>query len=88
MQEDAPQDLALVSWNVRSPRPWLPHWIWNMKGYAYNVTYGMDTYVYVIDNGLNPMNPVRPVAYSVQMLLTRLIGLSIGRLALWLERQC
>ncbi|KAL8692227.1 MAG: hypothetical protein Q9218_002703 [Villophora microphyllina] len=47
LQSNAPQDLDLVSWSVVKPPPW------KMKGYAYDVNFGQDTYIYVIDNGLN-----------------------------------
>ncbi|KAL8699224.1 MAG: hypothetical protein Q9201_006122 [Fulgogasparrea decipioides] len=47
LQPNAPQDLDIVSWSVVKPLPW------KMKGYAYDVKFGRDTYIYVIDNGLN-----------------------------------
>ncbi|KAI4137801.1 MAG: hypothetical protein L6R39_007089 [Caloplaca ligustica] len=50
LQTNAPQDLDLVSWSVVKPLPW------KMKGYAYDVNFGRDTFIYVIDNGLNGQN--------------------------------
>ena len=49
-QKDAPQDLDLVSW------PPLKDWVKKMPGYDYDVTAGLDTYVYIIDNGINMPN--------------------------------
>ena len=51
-QKDAPQDLDLVSW------PPLKRWVKDMPGYDYDVVAGLDTYVYVIDNGINMQNTV------------------------------
>lgn len=51
-QKNAPQDLDLVSW------PPLKHWVRKMPGYDYEVAAGFDTYVYVIDNGINMGNTV------------------------------
>lgn len=53
IQTDAPQDLDLVSWSVAKPLPR------KMSGYVYDLTFGRDTSVYVIDNGLNNLNKVR-----------------------------
>ena len=53
IQTDAPQDLDLVSWSVAKPLPR------KMSGYVYDLTFGTNTYVYVIDNGLNNLNKVR-----------------------------
>ena len=53
IQTDAPQDLGLVSWSVAKSLPW------KMRGYVYDLTFGRDTYIYVIDNGLNNLNKVR-----------------------------
>ena len=53
IQTDAPQDLDLVSWSVTKPLPW------KMKGYVYDLTFGRDCYIYIIDNGLNNLNKVR-----------------------------
>ena len=54
-QADAPQDLNVLSWP-----PWksLPR---RFPGYVYDVTKGVRTWIYVIDNGLNPQNSVRSV---------------------------
>ena len=49
-QPDAPQDLDLVSWSVAKLLPW------SMKGYACDVNFGRNTYIYIIDNGLNQMH--------------------------------
>ena len=54
-QRDAPQDLDLVSW---PPRKQLPA-SGNMPWFVYDVAKGIDTYVYVIDNGINEDNAVR-----------------------------
>ena len=51
-QKNAPQDLDLVSW------PPLKDWVRKMPGYDYEVTAGLDTYIYVIDNGVNMRNNV------------------------------
>lgn len=52
-QKNAPQDLDLVSW------PPLKKWVKKMPGYDYDVVAGLDTYVYVIDNGVNMQTTVR-----------------------------
>lgn len=54
-QPDAPQDLDLVSW---PPRKRLPVF-GKMPYYRYDVTKGVDTYIYIIDNGINKDNAVR-----------------------------
>ena len=54
-QRDAPQDLDLVSW---PPRKRLPIF-GKMQFYKYDVARGIDTYIYVIDNGMNQDNAVR-----------------------------
>lgn len=54
-QRDAPQDLDLVSW---PPRKRLPS-SGNLPWFVYDVAKGIDTYVYVIDNGINEDNAVR-----------------------------
>ena len=54
-QRDAPQDLDLVSW---PPRKRLPA-SGNMPWFVYDVARGTDTYIYVIDNGINEDNDVR-----------------------------
>ena len=51
LQSNAPQDLDLISWSPVKPLPW------RMKGYVYDPSFGRDTYLYVIDNGLNIANP-------------------------------
>ena len=51
LQPNAPQDLGLISWPSVKPLPW------RMKGYVYDPSFGTDTYLYVIDNGLNIANP-------------------------------
>ena len=53
IQTDAPQDLDLVSWSVAKLLPR------KMSGYVYDLTFGRDTYIYIIDNGLNSLNKVR-----------------------------
>lgn len=54
-QTDAPQDLDLVSWPPRKRLPFLG----KMQKYVYDVSRGTDTYIYIIDNGLNEDNAVR-----------------------------
>ena len=54
-QRDAPQDLDLVSW---PPRKRLPAF-GKMPWFVYDIARGIDTYVYVIDNGINEDNAVR-----------------------------
>ena len=51
LQSNAPQDLDLISWSPVKPLPW------RMKGYVYDPSFGNDTYLYLIDNGLNIANP-------------------------------
>lgn len=60
MQRDAPQDLDLVSW---PPRKRLPVF-GNMPGYRYDVARGTDTYIYIIDNGINADNAVRSPIFT------------------------
>lgn len=50
-QKDAPQDLDLVSWPPQKT------WAKSMPGYDYEVGAGVDTYIYVIDNGVNICKP-------------------------------
>lgn len=54
-QRDAPQDLDLVSWPPRRRIPASGKMPW----YVYDVARGTDTYIYIIDNGINMNNPVR-----------------------------
>ena len=54
-QRDAPQDLDLVSW---PPRKRLPIF-GKMPYYRYDVAVGIDTFIYIIDNGINKDNAVR-----------------------------
>ena len=64
-QRDAPQDLDLVSW---PPRKRLPA-SGNMPWFVYDVARGVDTYVYVIDNGINEDNAVRIQSLPPMVLL-------------------
>lgn len=54
-QRDAPQDLDLVSW---PPRKRLPV-VGKMPCYVYDIARGIDTYIYIIENGINKDNDVR-----------------------------
>lgn len=54
LQPAAPQDLDLISW---PPDTWLPDE--GMKGYAYDPLFGQDTYIYIIDSGINAAHSVR-----------------------------
>ena len=54
-QRDAPQDLDLVSWPPRKRLPTFGRMPW----FVYDIARGIDTYVYVIDNGINEDNAVR-----------------------------
>ena len=54
-QRDAPQDLDLVSW---PPRKRLPVF-GKMPYFVYDIYEGVDTYIYIIDNGINKDNAVR-----------------------------
>lgn len=54
-QRDAPQDLDLVSWPPGKRLPVLG----KMPYYRYDVAKGIDTYIYIIDNGINIDNAVR-----------------------------
>lgn len=51
-QRDAPQDLDLVSW---PPRKRLPV-VGKMPCYVYDIARGIDTYIYIIENGINKDN--------------------------------
>lgn len=51
-QRDAPQDLDLVSWPPRKRIPVFGKMPW----YRYNVARGTDTFIYIIDNGINKDN--------------------------------
>ena len=53
-QGDAPQDLDIVSWPPRKRLPLFGKLPW----YLYDVARGIDTYVYIIDNGINMDNDV------------------------------
>ena len=59
-QKDAPQDLDLVSW------PPSKNWVKKMPGYDYEVAAGFDTYVYIIDLGINMLSTVSDQWPSVQ----------------------
>lgn len=54
-QRDAPQDLDLVSWPPRKRIPVFGKMPW----YRYDVARGTDTFIYIIDNGINKDNAVR-----------------------------
>lgn len=54
-QRDAPQDLDIVSWPPNKRIPLFSKMPW----YTYNVGSGIDTYIYIIDNGINRDNAVR-----------------------------
>ena len=54
-QPDAPQDLDLVSWPPSKRVPVID----GMKWYVYDIARGTDTYIYIIDNGINKDNAVR-----------------------------
>ena len=60
-QRDAPQDLDLVSWPPRKRVPGSGM----MLPFAYDVAKGVDTYIYIIDNGINKANAVRTPNSSV-----------------------
>lgn len=51
-QRDAPQDLDIVSWPPRKRLPLFGKLPW----YVYDVARGTDTYIYIIDNGINKGN--------------------------------
>ena len=53
-QRDAPQDLDIVSWPARKRIPGFG----KMPAYVYDVARGVDTYIYIIDNGINQDNAV------------------------------
>lgn len=56
----APLDLSVVSWPPRKKLPW-----WLSEGYTYDEAFGDETYIYVIDNGVNIRNPVGLLSDSV-----------------------
>ena len=91
-QQDAPQDLKLVSW---PPRKRLPV-IGKIPSYRYDVAKGIDTYIYIIDNGINKDNAVR--AQNITTTLSSVPNIALGiqinalaapirRVALRLRRQ-
>ena len=51
-QLNAPQDLKLVSWPPRPPGIQLR----DLKSFAYDDEGGDDTYIYLIENGIEPKN--------------------------------
>ena len=53
-QRDAPQDLDIVSWPARKRIPIFG----KMPAYVYDIARGIDTYIYIIDNGINMDNAV------------------------------
>lgn len=54
-QKDASPDLALVSWpRTNDPIPWGG----STDGYWYNILNGIDTFIYVIEEGIEPNHPV------------------------------
>lgn len=57
-QTSAPQDLDVVSWpkDVK-----MPFWS-KMPGYDFDTSYGVGTFIYIIDNGIEPNDPVKPEA--------------------------
>lgn len=55
LQTDAPQDLDLISWPPGRKLPFFGE----MEGYAYSPLEGVDTYIYIIDWGINPQHTVR-----------------------------
>ena len=55
-QRDAPQDLDLVSWPRRKRIPVFGKMPW----YIYDVARGVDTFIYILDSGINVDNSVRP----------------------------
>ena len=72
-QRDAPQDLDIVSWPARKRIPGFG----KMPAYVYDIARGVDTYIYIIDNGINQDNAV-----SIQSLLP---ALSIPNTALGVQ---
>ena len=59
-QRDAPQDLDIVSWPPRKRLPLFGKLPW----YYYDVARGVDTYIYIIDNGINQDNNVSTPIFS------------------------
>ena len=57
-QGNAPEDLGIVSWSRTKPLPR------RLDGYVYDVNLGQDTYIYVIDHGLNGQGSVSNVAIT------------------------
>lgn len=53
-QSNAPVDLKVVSWSPDPPGIRLE----DLKSYTFEDTGGDDTYVYLIENGIEPQNPV------------------------------
>ena len=72
-QRDAPQDLDIVSWPARKRIPGFG----KMPAYVYDIARGVDTYIYIIDNGINQDNAV-----SIQ---SSLLALSIPNTALGVQ---
>ena len=63
-QYDAPLDLDIVSWPPRKRLPVSGNW----PGYWYDVARGVDTYIYIIDNGINMDNGVSTPIFSHRTL--------------------
>lgn len=59
-QQDAPQDLDIVSWPPRKRLPFFGKLPW----YLYDIARGIDTYIYIIDNGINKDNDVSSPIFS------------------------
>ena len=77
-QRDAPQDLDLVSWPPRKRLPTSGKMPW----FVYDVAKGTDTYVYIIDNGINEGNAVRmPTLTTLRFFPNRALGIHINAVA-------
>ena len=63
-QTDAPQDLDIVSWPPRKKLPLFG----KLPCYLYDVARGVDTYIYIIDNGINGDNDVSTPIFSPRPL--------------------
>ena len=59
MQDDAPSDLDVVSWARGEPFS-------SLKGYAYDASAGLNTYVYIIENGIDPDHPVSHQGFRIR----------------------
>lgn len=74
IQRDAPLDLAMGSW---PPNKSFPPLFSSPKGYVYDQLGGVNTYIYVIDNGIEPSNAVSVAVYMQNTKIDLFQGICI-----------